>query len=76
MIISNVFWHRNDEFMESKHSGIFRVEMVTKSVVLGSPGIHFMHMAVNLNLLLDIFYTLILLGRLISRFSSNNVIFV
>ena len=61
--------------MESEHSGIFR-EMVTKRVELGSAGIHFMHIAVNLNLLLDIFYTLILLDRLISRFLSKNVIFV
>ena len=33
--------------MESEHSGIFRVEMVTKNVVLGSPGTHFMHMSVK-----------------------------
>ena len=33
--------------MESEHSGIFRVELVTKNVVLGSLGTHFMHMRVK-----------------------------
>ena len=33
--------------MESEHSGIFRVEMVTKNVVLGSSGTHFKHMRVK-----------------------------
>ena len=33
--------------MESEHSGIFRVELVTKNVVLGSSGTHFMHMRVK-----------------------------
>ena len=65
-----------EEFMESEHSGIFRVEMVTKTVVLGSLGTHFVIIGVNLNLLPDRFYTLILLDRLISRFLSNNFIFV
>ena len=36
-----------EEFMKSKHSGIFRVELVTKNVVPGSSGTHFMHMRVN-----------------------------
>ena len=36
-----------DKFMESEHSVIFRLELVTKSVVLGSSGTHFMHMRVN-----------------------------
>ena len=36
-----------EEFMESEHSGIFRVELVTKNVVLGSSGTHFMHMRVK-----------------------------
>ena len=34
--------------MEYEHSGIFRVELVTKNVVLGSSGTHFMHMRVNI----------------------------
>ena len=34
-------------FMESEHSGIFRVELVTKNVVLGSSGTHFMQMRVK-----------------------------
>ena len=33
-----------EELMESEHSGIFRVELVTKNVVFGSSGTHFMHM--------------------------------
>ena len=37
-----------EEFMEYEHSGIFRVELVTKNVVLGSSGTHFMHMRVNI----------------------------
>ena len=38
---------KTEEFMESEHSGIFRVELVTKNVALGSSGTHFMHMRVN-----------------------------
>ena len=37
-----------EEFMESQHSGIFRVELVTKYVVLGSSQIHFMHISVKI----------------------------
>ena len=33
-----------EEFMESEHYGIFRAELVTKNVVPGSSGTHFMHM--------------------------------
>ena len=36
-----------EEFMESKHSGIFQIELVTKNVVLGFSGTHFMHMSVK-----------------------------
>ena len=43
-----------EEFMESEHSGIFRVELVTKNVVLGSWGTHFMHMRVNFTLLKNV----------------------
>ena len=38
-----------EEFMESEHSGFFRVELVTKNVVPGSSGTHFMHMRVILS---------------------------
>ena len=33
--------------MESEHSDIFRVELVTKNLVLGFSGTHFMHMRVK-----------------------------
>ena len=33
--------------MESELSGIFRVKLVTKNIVCGSPGTQFMHMRVN-----------------------------
>ena len=33
--------------MESELSGIFRVKLVTKNIVRGSPGTRFMHMRVN-----------------------------
>ena len=36
-----------EEFMESENSGIFRVKLITKNVVLGSSGTHFMDMRVN-----------------------------
>ena len=36
-----------EEFMEFEHSGIFRVELVTKNVVLGFLWTHFMHMRVR-----------------------------
>ena len=39
-----------EEFMESEHSGIFRVELVTKSVVLGSSGTHSINMRVNIGI--------------------------
>ena len=35
--------------MESELSGIFRVKLVTKNIVCGSPGTRFMHMKVNEN---------------------------
>ena len=38
---------KTEKFIESEHSGIFRVKLVTKNVVLGSSGIHFMHMMVK-----------------------------
>ena len=36
-----------EEYMESELSGIFQVKLVTKNIVLGSPGTQFMHMRVN-----------------------------
>ena len=36
-----------EEYMESELSGIFRVKLVTKNIVRGSPGTQFMHMRVN-----------------------------
>ena len=33
--------------MEFELSGIFRVKLVTKNIVRGSPGTQFMHMRVN-----------------------------
>ena len=33
--------------MESELSGIFRVKLVPKNIVRGSPGTQFMHMRVN-----------------------------
>ena len=37
--------------MESELSGIFRVKLVTKNIVRGSPGTQFMHMRVNIRFL-------------------------
>ena len=36
-----------EEYMESEHSGIFRVKLVTKNIVRGSLGTQFMHMRVK-----------------------------
>ena len=36
-----------EEYMESELSGIFRVKLVTKNIVRGSPETQFMHMRVN-----------------------------
>ena len=36
--------------MESELSGIFRVKLVTKNIVRGSPGTQFMHMSVKSSL--------------------------
>ena len=36
-----------EELMESEHYGIFRVEVVTKNVVPGLSGTHFIHMSVK-----------------------------
>ena len=41
------FGMKMEEFIESEHSGIFRVELITKNVVLGSSGTHFMHVRVK-----------------------------
>ena len=38
---------KSEELMGSENSGIFRVELVTKNVVLGSSETHFMHVMVN-----------------------------
>ena len=37
-----------EEYMESELPGIFRVKLVTKNIVRGSPGTQFMHMRVKL----------------------------
>ena len=39
--------------MESELSGIFRVKLVTKNIVRGSPGTQFMHMRVKLKTVPD-----------------------
>ena len=44
------FGMKMEEFMEFEHSGIFRVELVTKSVVLGSSGTYSVHMGVNIGI--------------------------
>ena len=41
-----------EESIESEHSGIFQVELVTKNIVLGSSGTHFMYMRVKRNMVL------------------------
>ena len=33
--------------MEPELSGIYRIKMIAKNIVLGSPGTHFTHMRVN-----------------------------
>ena len=35
-----------EEYMESELSGIFRVKLVTKNIVRGSPGTQFMHLCI------------------------------
>ena len=47
-MISYVFWHENGGIRDSKHSGIFWAELVTKKVVLGSSGTYFMYMRVKM----------------------------
>ena len=43
------------EYMKSELSGIFQGKLVTKSMLLGSPGTHFMHMRVkNIHQKLDL----------------------
>ena len=41
-----------EEYMESELSGIFRVKLVTKNIVRGSPGTQFMHMRVKESLIM------------------------
>ena len=50
-----------EKFIESEHSGIFPIELVTKNVVPQSLGIHFMHIIL-------ICYGLILICARIRRF--------
>ena len=40
--------------MESELSGIFRVKLVTKNIVRGSPGTQFMHIRVKLIFLIKV----------------------
>ena len=42
-----------EEYMESDLSGIFRVKLLTKNIVRGSPGTQFKHMRVNIFLSLE-----------------------
>ena len=37
-----------EEYVESELSGIFRVNLVTKNIVRGSPGTQFMYMRVKM----------------------------
>ena len=46
-MISYVFGVKMEKFMESEHSGISRVEVVTTNVVPGSSETHLMHMKVK-----------------------------
>ena len=36
-----------EECMESELSAIFRIKLVTKNIMRGSPGTHFVHVRVN-----------------------------
>ena len=45
-----------EEYMESELSGIFRVKLVTKNTVRGSPGTQFMHMRVKQGLYLFVVF--------------------
>ena len=51
------WWHHilssinREEYMETELSGIFWVEMVTKNIVLGSPGTHFIPMRVKIKMI-------------------------
>ena len=47
MVISNVCGIKIEEYMESELSGIFRVKLVAKNIVLGSAGTSFMHVTVD-----------------------------
>ena len=42
-----------EEYVESELSGIFRVKLVTKNIVRGSPETQFMHMRVKSNISLS-----------------------
>ena len=44
-----------EEYMESELSGIFRVKLVTKNIVRGSPGTQFMYMRVKKETLAQVF---------------------
>ena len=48
-----------EEYMESELSGIFRVKLVTKNIVRGSPGTQFMHMRVKVS------YTFTIIGFIV-----------
>ena len=48
-----------EEYMESELSGNFRVKLVTKNIVHGSPGTQFMHMRVKASDLKNLLLTLI-----------------
>ena len=52
--------------MESKLSGIIWAKMVAKNIVLGSPGIHFMHMRVKNVLRVTEMFCIILIFNILS----------
>ena len=56
--------------MEFEHSAIFLVKLVTKNIVIGSLGTHFMHMRVNqLSLFSCYILTLLRLTRFIVEYT-------
>ena len=66
--------------MESELSGIFRVKLVTKNIVRGSPGTQFMHMRVKLTesfiILINVIITITIIIWLYTYYFNTEFVFL
>ena len=63
-----------EEHIERELSGVFLAKMVTKNIVLGTQGTHFMHMRVkNILRVTEMFYINLILNILSSKYFAESI---